>query len=65
MYYIIHWLNEFLGNFGLAILGLTLGIKLILLPLAHKSYVSMSKMKLLQPKMQELKERCMAMTARS
>ncbi|RED45032.1 membrane protein insertase YidC [Aestuariispira insulae] len=57
MYYIIHWLNEFLGNFGLAILALTLGIKIILLPLAHKSYVSMSRMKLLQPKMQELKEK--------
>lgn len=53
----LHWLNGVLGNFGVAILILTLGIKLLLFPLANKSYVSMSKMKLLQPKMQELKEK--------
>jgi len=45
------------GNFGLAILTLTLIIKALLFPIANKSYKSMSKMKLLAPKMQELKER--------
>lgn len=45
------------GNFGLAILTLTLIIKSLLFPIANKSYKSMSKMKLLAPKMQELKER--------
>ncbi|MCR9221537.1 MAG: membrane protein insertase YidC [Alphaproteobacteria bacterium] len=53
----IHWLNGILGNFGLAILALTLAIKILFFPLANKSYKSMSKMKLLQPKMMELKER--------
>ncbi|MEQ8602751.1 MAG: membrane protein insertase YidC [Marivibrio sp.] len=53
----IHWLHGVFGNFGVAILLLTLGIKIVFFPLANKSYKSMSKMKLLQPKMQELKER--------
>lgn len=57
IFYMIHWLNEVLGNFGLAILALTVGIKLIFFPLANKSYRSMSKMKLLQPKLVEMKER--------
>ena len=42
-----------LGNFGLAILLLTLIIKLLFFPLANKSYQAMSKMKLLQPEMAE------------
>ena len=45
------------GSFGLAILLLTLIIKLIFFPLANKSYRAMSKMKLLQPEMQKLRER--------
>ncbi|MBP5858021.1 membrane protein insertase YidC [Marivibrio halodurans] len=57
IFFAIHWLNGILGNFGLAILALTLVIKLAFFPLANKSYRSMSKMKLLQPKMQELKEK--------
>src|SRR5439155_11165032 len=46
-----------LGNFGLAILLLTLLIKIIFFPLANKSYQAMSKMKLLQPEMQKIRER--------
>jgi YidC/Oxa1 family membrane protein insertase len=42
---------------GVAIIGLTFIIKLLLFPLAYKSYVSMSKMKQLQPEMEKLKER--------
>ena len=57
IFYGIHMLNDAFGNFGLAILGLTFVIKLVFFPLANKSYRSMSKMKLLQPKMMELKER--------
>ncbi len=57
IFYGIHFLHGVLGNFGLAILALTFGIKLLFFPLANKSYKSMSKMKLLQPKMVELKER--------
>ena len=57
IFYAIHWLHGILGNFGLAILALTLVIKIAFFPLANKSYKSMSKMKLLQPKMQALKEK--------
>ena len=46
----------FLGNYGLAILLLTVLIKLAFFPLANKSYKAMSKMKKLQPKMAELRE---------
>jgi len=46
-----------IGNFGLAILLLTLIIKLLFFPLANKSYAAMSKMKLLQPEMVKIRER--------
>ncbi|HEX3884375.1 MAG TPA: membrane protein insertase YidC [Stellaceae bacterium] len=45
-----------LGNFGLAILLFTFCVKLLFFPLANKSYRAMSKMKLLQPQMQKLRE---------
>ena len=53
----LHWLHSIVGNFGVAILLLTLGIKAIMFPLANKSYVSMSKMKMLQPEIKKLQER--------
>jgi YidC/Oxa1 family membrane protein insertase len=46
-----------IGNFGIAILCLTVIVKACMFPLANKSYTSMSKMKTLQPKMAELKEK--------
>jgi YidC/Oxa1 family membrane protein insertase len=48
---------KIIGNFGLAILLLTVIIKLIFFPLANKSYRAMSKMKLLQPEMEKLRQR--------
>ncbi|MES2032813.1 MAG: membrane protein insertase YidC [Pseudomonadota bacterium] len=45
------------GNFGVAILAVTLMVRLILFPLAHKSYESMSRMKKLQKPMEEIKAR--------
>ncbi|WP_324753149.1 membrane protein insertase YidC [Roseovarius sp. Pro17] len=53
---VLHYLNNMIGNMGWAIIGLTLLIKALLLPLAYKSYVSMAKMKELQPQMEKLKE---------
>ncbi|MEM6408538.1 MAG: membrane protein insertase YidC [Pseudomonadota bacterium] len=53
---VLHWLNALIGNMGWAIIVLTLLIKALLLPLAYKSYVSMAKMKELQPEMEKLKE---------
>jgi YidC/Oxa1 family membrane protein insertase len=55
-FYAIDFLNGLLGNFGLAIMAFTLCIKLLFFPLANKSYRSMSKMKLLSPKMTALRE---------
>ncbi|MEL6977180.1 MAG: membrane protein insertase YidC [Pseudomonadota bacterium] len=49
-------LNAATGNMGVAIILLTLIFKLILYPLAHKSFVSMSKLKKLQPEMQKIQE---------
>ena len=57
IFYAIDWLYTYLGNFGLAILALTVFVKLLFFPLANKSYVSMSKMKLLQPRLLELREK--------
>ena len=53
----LHELHKLIGNMGLAIIGLTFVIKLILFPLAYKSFVSMSKMKALQPELEKLKEK--------
>ena len=57
IFMLLHWLNGLIGNMGWAIIGLTLIIKALLLPLAYKSYVSMARMKELQPEMEKLKER--------
>ncbi|WP_417726678.1 membrane protein insertase YidC [Roseovarius sp.] len=52
----LHWLHAMIGNMGWAIIALTLLIKALVLPLAYKSYVSMAKMKELQPQMEKIKE---------
>jgi YidC/Oxa1 family membrane protein insertase len=57
MFVAIDWLYKFAGNFGVAILLVTVIIKLIFFPLANKSYASMAKMKTVQPQMQALRER--------
>ena len=56
IFWLLHEMNKLIGNMGVSIIGLTLIIKAILLPLAYKSYVSMAKMKELQPQMEKLKE---------
>jgi YidC/Oxa1 family membrane protein insertase len=57
LYKLLHWLGQFFGNYGLAILAVTVLVKLVFFPLANKSYESMAKMKLLQPEMEKLRER--------
>jgi YidC/Oxa1 family membrane protein insertase len=57
MFYALDFFYKLVGNFGVAILIVTLVIKLVLFPLANKSYVSMSKMKKLQPELMKLKDR--------
>ncbi|MGM0559504.1 MAG: membrane protein insertase YidC [Pseudomonadota bacterium] len=53
----LHWIAGLVGNFGVAILILTVFIKILFFPLANKSYRSMAKMRKLQPEMMRLKER--------
>ncbi len=57
LFWLIHWLHGLVGNFGVAILGATVIIKAIFLPLANMSYASMAKMKKVQPEMTEMRER--------
>ncbi|MDB2415127.1 membrane protein insertase YidC [Rickettsiales bacterium] len=54
---LLTYYNSLLANFGLAILLLTVTLKILLFPLANKSYISMHKMKKLQPKLMEIKEK--------
>lgn len=54
---LLNMLAGMTGHFGLAILILTLMIKIVMFPLANRAYASMAKMKTVQPKIQELRER--------
>jgi YidC/Oxa1 family membrane protein insertase len=51
------FIHDIVGNMGWAIILLTVVIKTALFPLAYKSFVAMSKMKMLQPEMEKIKER--------
>jgi YidC/Oxa1 family membrane protein insertase len=54
---IVEFLSKFLGNFGLAILAMTVLVKLALFPMANKSYAAIGKIKKLQPKIEALRDR--------
>ncbi len=55
-FWLLDFFNKLLGNFGLAILALTVVVKLVFFPLASASYRAMSKMKKIQPQMEEVKK---------
>jgi YidC/Oxa1 family membrane protein insertase len=57
LFYSLIWLKDTLGNFGLAILILTVFLRLLLYPLADKQFKAMTKLKKLQPDMKKLQER--------
>ena len=57
LFTVIDWLFHLVGNFGLAILAVTVLIKAAFFPLANKSYASMAKMKAVQPQMVALRAR--------
>ncbi|KQT52383.1 insertase [Aureimonas sp. Leaf454] len=57
MFHFIDFIYNFTGNFGVAILVVTVALKLLFFPLASKSYKSMAKMKDMQPKILEVRER--------
>lgn len=54
---VFYWLQDVIPNYGVIIIILVLLIKLILFPLSYKSYISMAKMKVLKPELDEIKER--------
>ena len=56
-FFVVEYLSNLLGNFGLAILAMTVLVKLALSPMANKSYAAIGKMKQLQPKIMALRER--------
>jgi YidC/Oxa1 family membrane protein insertase len=57
MFLALDWIYHRVGNFGVAILILTILIKILFLPLANKAYASMAKMKAVQPEMMAIRER--------
>ena len=56
LFFAIDYFFKLLGNYGLAIIAVTICIRLVFFPLANFSFRSMAKMKMLQPEMQRLKE---------
>jgi YidC/Oxa1 family membrane protein insertase len=56
-FYFLDFIYRQIGNFGVAILLLTVAVKLIFFPLANKSYESITKMKKVQPQVEELRKR--------
>jgi YidC/Oxa1 family membrane protein insertase len=57
MFLVIRFLNSVLGNFGLAILAVTVIVKALFFPLANRSYASMAAMRRVQPEMKGIQER--------
>ncbi|MBT4220124.1 MAG: membrane protein insertase YidC, partial [Rhodospirillaceae bacterium] len=57
IFYTMIYINDYVGNYGIAILLLTVLIKVLFFPLANKSYTAMSKMRKLQPEMVKLRDR--------
>ena len=57
MYWLLELGNKIFNNWGLAIIFLTVVLKIATWPLSAKAYVSMGKMRELQPKMQQLQEK--------
>jgi YidC/Oxa1 family membrane protein insertase len=54
---VFHFLTQIFSNYGLIITILVILLKLVLFPLSYKSYLSMAKMKVLKPELDEIKER--------
>ena len=57
IFYYLDWLFRHVGNFGVAIILLTLTIRLLVFPIAQRQFASMAAMRALQPKMKAIQER--------
>ena len=56
LFYVLDFLFSFSGNFGVAILLLTILIKVVFFPVVNRSYVQMAKMRKVQPEITKLRE---------
>lgn len=54
---LLHWLFEHIGNFGVAIICLTLVVRGLMFPVAQRQFASMAAMRAVQPKMKALQEK--------
>ncbi len=57
LFHVLVYINDIVSNFGVSILIVTVLIKLVLFPLANKSYKSMAQMKKMQPEMERIRKR--------
>lgn len=57
IYSLLNQINNLVGNWGIAIMGVTFVIKLLFFPLSNASFKSMAKMRKIQPRLKELQER--------
>lgn len=57
LFWLLTTIQKMVGNWGLAIIGVTIVVKTVLYPLTKAQYTSMAKMRMLQPKIQEMRER--------
>ncbi|UYY58562.1 membrane protein insertase YidC [Sphingomonas sp. S2-65] len=57
IFYYLDWLFRLVGNFGVAIILLTITIRALLFPIAQKQFASMAKMRAIQPKMKAIQDR--------
>ncbi|UCF83267.1 MAG: membrane protein insertase YidC [Desulfobacteraceae bacterium] len=55
--YLLRFFNQYINNYGLSIILLTILIKILFWPLTHKSYKSMKEMQKLQPRMAKMREK--------
>lgn len=57
IFYYLDWLFRMVGNFGVAIMLLTVTIRLLIFPIAQRQFASMAQMRAIQPKMKALQEK--------
>ncbi len=57
IFHLLDWLFKLTGNFGVAIIGLTLIVRAVMFPIANKQYESMAKMRVIGPRMKAIQEK--------
>lgn len=57
LFYLLNWLFQLVGNFGVAIILMTFVVRGIMFPIAQKQFASMAQMRAVQPKMKAIQEK--------